>query len=94
MLTGDFNYNMDSPAYGTLTGGVLGDAKKLALKSKGAGSFNKFKGEDYASKPIDQIVVSKEGLMVESYNVIYDRFDGNNFASDHYAVIISIGILK
>lgn len=94
VLTGDFNYNMDSPAYGTLTGGVLGDAKKLALKSKGAGSFNKFKGEDYASKPIDQMVVSKEGLMVESYNVIYDRFDGNNFASDHYAVIISIGILK
>lgn len=94
VLTGDFNYNMDSPAYGTLTGGILGDAKKLALKSKGAGSFNKFKGEDYASKPIDQIAVSKEGLMIESYNVIYDRFDGNNFASDHYAVIISIGILK
>ena len=94
VLTGDFNYTMDSPAYDTLTGKSLGDAKKLAIKSEGKGSFNKFKGESYADKPIDQIAVSKEGLIVESYKVIYDRFDGNNFASDHYAVRINIGIKK
>lgn len=94
VLTGDFNYTMDSPAYDTLTGKMLGDAKKIALKSEGKGSFNKFKGEGYADKPIDQIAVSKEGLSVESYKVIYDRFDGNNFASDHYAVIVNIGIKK
>ena len=82
-------------AYGTLTGGRLGDTKSLAvLSSRGNGSFNKFKGPEYSSKPIDQIMTTSDGTVVESYEVIYDRFDGNNFASDHYAVLAKLGILK
>lgn len=95
VLTGDFNYNMDSTAYGTLTGGSLGDTKSLAvISSRGNGSFNKFKGPEYSNKPIDQIMTTSDGTVVESYEVIYDRFDGNNFASDHYAVLAKLGILK
>lgn len=88
-LTGDFNYTSDSPSYTVLTDGLLSDTKSIAMESSGSGSFNKFKGQDYASKPIDQIMTVKDTVTVTQYRVVYDRFDGC-FASDHYAVYIDV----
>jgi len=89
VLTGDFNYTLESTAYKTLCSGVLGDTKTLAAVSSGAGSFNKFIGKDYAKLPIDQIITTKDLVNVKTYKVIYDTFDGC-FVSDHYAVISEI----
>lgn len=88
-LTGDFNYTSEASAYKVLTEGLLSDTKSIAMESSGSGSFNKFKGQDYASKPIDQIMTVKETVTVTKYSVVYDRFNGN-FASDHYAVYVDV----
>lgn len=84
-MTGDFNYTMDSSAYTTLTSGIFCDTKKNARSSSGNGSFNKFIGPEYNSKPIDQVLASKEGVTILTYKVVYDKIDGC-FISDHYAV--------
>ncbi len=92
-VTGDFNFNSTKPYHAQLTSGILKDTKDIAIDSVGAGSFNKFRSQDYASLPIDLVFVSEADWDVVKYRVIYDTYDGY-FASDHYAVISEMKLLK
>lgn len=93
VMTGDFNYNKTKAAYTTLVGGPVRDAKGLAVTASGAGSFNKFIGPEYADQPIDQMLITPEGVEVLEYRVLYDKVDGC-FISDHYAVLADFVIKK
>ncbi len=92
-VTGDFNFNSTKPYHAQLTSETLKDTKDLAIDSVGAGSFNKFRSQDYASLPIDLVLVSEADWDVIKYRIIYDTFDGY-YASDHYAAISEMKLLK
>ncbi len=93
LITGDFNYTSTTAQYKTFTSGIMRDTKFLATKSEGAGSFNRLKDKNQHTHAVDQIMVSFEDWAVHSYKVDYTTFDGY-FASDHFAVVSEIELLK
>lgn len=85
VLTGDFNFNPEAPAYAIITSSdVVRDTRTECNVSEGISSFNKFIGPDYAPLPIDYVFGTKN-LIFRSHKVIQDTIDGH-FVSDHYAV--------
>lgn len=85
MLTGDFNFNENSPHYDWLTADSLADTKYLAADSDTGGTFNGFK-ENYGSSPIDYIMVTEGHFDVDLYNIIRTRNPKGMYPSDHFPI--------
>lgn len=85
IVTGDFNYNKQSPAY-ALIATVLRDAEQASLTAPQGGdmSINGFGGHLVPGNKIDFIFVNDK-VEVRSHAILLDRFDGR-YASDHFPV--------
>lgn len=85
ILTGDFNFNENSPHYSWLTADKLADTKYLAADSDTGGTFNGFK-ENAGSSPIDFIMVTDGHFEVDSYKIIRTRNPKGTYPSDHFPI--------
>lgn len=83
ILTGDFNFNENSPHYTWLTADKLADTKYLAADSDTGGTFNGFK-ETFGSSPIDYIMVTEGHFEVDLYKIIRTRNPKGTYPSDHF----------
>ncbi|MGZ3768778.1 MAG: endonuclease/exonuclease/phosphatase family protein [Bdellovibrio sp.] len=91
VLTGDFNFTRDYPAYGIISSRLL-DAQFISQTPHGGGNqtFNGFGSDMNPNNKIDYIFVS------DAWNVLYhyisnQTYDGR-YPSDHFPVVAGINL--
>lgn len=89
VLTGDFNSEQDSKAYGLLSKAMMDSRKTSLLKPFGPiGTFNAFEFNKPVTKQIDYIFISKATQTLK-YATLSDSYDCK-YPSDHLPILINI----
>lgn len=91
ILTGDFNFHESSVYYQNMTA-TLDDTKYLAAQSMDYGTYHAYNDRDMTGlSPIDYCMVTRGSFDVQSYEVLYGKYEGI-FTSDHYAIKIKMSL--
>ena len=87
VLMGDLNAKEDSETYRSATVNFL-DAKYQTENTMTSCTYQDW-GEQLDHECIDYVMISKQGLKVNSYKVVTDTYDGV-YSSDHFPLSVSI----
>lgn len=87
VLMGDLNAEEDSETYKSATKNFF-DAKYQTTNTMTSCTYQAW-GEKLDSNCIDYVMISKQGLKVNSYKVVTDTYDGV-YSSDHFPLSVSI----
>lgn len=90
MIMGDFNSKEGSQTYNSVTESFF-DAKYQTENSYNICTFQDY-GRQLDRKPIDYVMISKEGFTVNSYRVVDTLYDGV-YPSDHFPLLVSLTLL-
>lgn len=92
LLCGDLNVQEYTATYHKLSETML-DCRKIAPESDSGITFHNWgRRPDDSGTPIDYCLTSSFGVEAESYTILRDRWSGENFYSDHYAIKCVINI--
>ena len=93
LLCGDFNAQEYTATYHKLAETML-DCRKVAPESDSGITFHDWgKRADDSGTPIDYCFASSFGIEPISFSILRDRWDGENFYSDHYGIKSMVNIL-
>lgn len=87
VLMGDLNAKEDSETYKSATNNFY-DAKYQTENTMTSCTYQDW-GEQLDRECIDYVMISKQGLKVNSYKVVTDTYDGV-YSSDHFPLSVSI----
>lgn len=87
VLMGDLNAKEDSETYKSATNNFY-DAKYQTTNTMTSCTYQDW-GEQLDRECIDYVMISKQGLKVNSYKVVTDTYDGV-YSSDHFPLSVSI----
>ncbi len=87
VLMGDLNAKEDSETYKSATENFY-DAKYQTTNTMTSCTYQDW-GEQLDRECIDYVMISKQGLKVNSYKVVTDTYDGV-YSSDHFPLSVSI----
>ncbi len=87
VLMGDLNAKEDSKTYKSATNNFY-DAKYQTENTMTSCTYQDW-GEQLDRECIDYVMISKQGLKVNSYKVVTDTYDGV-YSSDHFPLSVSI----
>lgn len=87
VLMGDLNAKEDSETYKSATNNFY-DAKYQTENTMTSCTYQDW-GEQLNRECIDYVMISKQGLKVNSYKVVTDTYDGV-YSSDHFPLSVSI----
>lgn len=87
VLMGDLNTKEDSETYKSATNNFY-DAKYQTENTMTSCTYQDW-GEQLDRECIDYVMISKQGLKVNSYKVVTDTYDGV-YSSDHFPLSVSI----
>ncbi len=87
VLMGDLNAEEDSETYKSATKNFY-DAKYQTTNTMTSCTYQDW-GEQLDRECIDYVMISKQGLKVNSYKVVSDTYDGV-YSSDHFPLSVSI----
>ena len=86
LLCGDLNVQEYTATYHKLAETML-DCRKVAPESDSGITFHGWgRNPDNSGTPIDYCLTSSFGVEAESYAILRDRWEKENFYSDHYAI--------
>lgn len=89
IISGDFNFDPDSPACKLLCDGGLTDASRFAIDTK---LENTFHGYGKTGRIIDYFFITKE-IKPQMYRVLSEKYN-DIYTSDHYPITLSFDIEK
>ena len=93
LLCGDLNCQEYTAAYHQLTRHMINCQAKAPQTDSGITFHDWGRRADDSSTPIDFCLASDFGVEPISFSILRDRWNGENFYSDHYPVQCSVNIL-
>jgi len=92
-VTGDFNTKSTAKCY-SIAADYLQDCQKTAAESDDGVTYTNWgEIEDFSSTPIDFGFASRKSMKPLKFKICRDKWNGNNFYSDHYAVKTTVQIM-
>lgn len=93
LLCGDLNFRETHEAYQTITQNMI-DCRKVAPQTDDGATYQGWGAvADGTGTPIDYCLASPSGVEPLRFQILRDRWDEENFYSDHYAIMCSVNIL-
>lgn len=91
-IAGDFNDKINSECYNTFAADMT-DCQQAAPDTDNGTTYNGWGAvADDKTTPIDFLFVSPETITPKSFKICRDKWDGENYYSDHYAIKANVQV--